>query len=171
MSGATPPEWEEPLPTFEGRAWSFGLQLTASQILEEVHAGLGPDRARRHLFATIDPSLAVRLRRDDVIVAEEMIGTLDAARSALAALAAAGVTILVARSFASAFTLAGREHGLTTLVIDAPSFLHTDDRLRIDLDMAKVVNLSSGDRAPIRNLGDLERAALHNTLARRLAPP
>ena len=168
MSGIAPPARDEPLPTLDGRAWTFGFELTATQILEEAHARLAPESARCHLFATIDLGLADRLAPDDVIVAEEMIGTVEPARAALAALATAGVRVLIARLFAPAFTLAGREHGLATLVLDAPSFIHTDDRLRIDLDAAKVVNLSSGDRAPIRNLDDLERAALRLTLAKRL---
>lgn len=167
MSVEIPPEWDEPLPTLDGRAWAFGLELTAAQILGEAHARLDPLHARPHLFATIDPTLAARLARDDIIVAETMIGTVAQARPALAALAAAGVTALVARLFASALSVAGREHGLAIVTLDAPSFIHTDDRLRIDLDAAKIVNLSSGDRAPIRNLDEPTRAALRAALALR----
>ena len=162
----TPPEWDEPLPTLDGRAWAFGLELSAAQILASAHARLAPADARHHLFSAIDPSLAVRLAPDDVIVAEEMIGTMDEAQAALAALAAAGVKALVARHFSSAFAIAGREQGLVLLVLDAPSFIHTDDRVRLDLDAGKVVNLSSGDRAPIRNLDDAERAALRLALVK-----
>jgi 3-isopropylmalate/(R)-2-methylmalate dehydratase small subunit len=162
----TLPEWDEPLPTLDGRAWAFGLEISAAQILASAHARLAPADARHHLFSAIDPSLAGRLAPDDVIVAEEMIGTLDEAQAALAALAAAGVKALVARHFSSAFAIAGGEQGLVLLVLDTPSFIHTDDRVRLDLDAGKVVNLSSGDRAPIRNLDDAERAALRLTLVK-----
>ena len=167
MSDRTP-EWEEPLPTLDGRAWAFGFELTASRILGGEHGNLAPDRACRHLFASIDPTLANRLAAHDIIVAEEMVGDLEDTRPALAALAAAGVTALVARHFSAAFVAAGRAHAVPTLVLDAPSFIHTDDRLRLDLDAAKVVNLSSGDRAAIRNLDDAERAAWRVALAERL---
>jgi 3-isopropylmalate/(R)-2-methylmalate dehydratase small subunit len=161
-------EWDEPLPTLDGRAWAFGFELTASVILGGEHADLAPARACRHLFASIDPTLADRLAVDDIIVAEEMVGTSEYVRPALAALAAAGVTALIARRFSAAFVATGRTHALPTLVLDAPSFIHTDDRLRLDLDAAKVVNLSSGDRAAIRNLDDAERAAWRVALADRL---
>jgi 3-isopropylmalate/(R)-2-methylmalate dehydratase small subunit len=167
VSRITSPEAEEPLPTLEGRAWSFGLELSAAQILDESHTGLDPLNARHHLFASIDAALAARLAPDDVIVAEAMTGSADTARVAVAALAAAGVTALVARVFSSALVLAARTHGLATVVVDAPSFIRTDDRLRIDLDAAKVVNLSSGDRTPIRNLDDVGRTILRTALANR----
>ncbi len=169
MSGITP-EWEEALPTLDGRAWAFGFELTSAHILASAHAHLEPNGARRHLFASIDPELAGRLAPDDIIVAEEMVGALDETRPALAALAAAGVRALVARSFSEAFLHAGREHALPTLVLDAPSFIHTDDRLRLDLDAAKVVNLSSGDRAAIRNLGEDGRTRLRAMFNQRLHP-
>jgi 3-isopropylmalate dehydratase small subunit len=163
------PEWDEPLPTLDGRAWAFGFELTAPLILAGEHAALPPDHACRHLFANVDPTLASRLARDDIIVAEEMVGTPEDTGPALAALAAVGVTALVARRFSAGFLSGGRAHALPTLVLDAPSFIHTDDRLRLDLDAAKVVNLSSGDRAAIRNLDDAERAAWRIALAQH--PP
>ena len=163
-----PFEFDEPLPTLDGRAWAFGFELTPRQILASEHALLDPQHACSHLFEGLDPSLAGRLLADDIIVAEEMVGVLTETRPALAALAAAGVTALVARRFSPAFLQAAAELAMPTLVLDAPSFIHTDDRLRLDLDAGKVVNLSSGDRAPIRNLDDSDRARWRIASARRV---
>ena len=162
-----PPDAEPPLPTLEGRALCFGLELAVMQILDPMHAGLAPAEARRRLFAAVDPSLAARLAPDDVVVAEEITGDVACARPALAALAAGGVRALVARRFAAPVLDAARDLGLAALVVDTPTFLHTDDRVRLDLDAAKIVNLSSGDRSAIRNLGDDERARLRTALAPR----
>ena len=170
MSPAAPPALNEPLPTLEGRALSFGLVLHAEQILDPVHAHLPVATARSHLFSAIDATIATRLAAEDVVVAEEIVGTPEAADVALAALAAAGVVALVARRFAPSVLRSAPAQGLATLVVDTPGFLHTDDRVRLDLDAAKIVNLSSGDRAAIRNLGDDERAALRVALARRPHP-
>jgi 3-isopropylmalate dehydratase small subunit len=164
---AAPPAPDEPLPTLEGRALSFGLVLHAEQILGSAHGHLPPTTARRHLFSAIDATLTTRLAADDVIVAEEIVGAAGAADVALAALATTGVVALVARRFEPCVVRAAHAQGLATLVVDSPGFLHTDDRVRLDLDAAKIVNLSSGDRAAIRNLGDDERATLRAALARR----
>ncbi len=167
MSSYPSHDAEEPLPTLEGRALCFGLELSAAHMIVPSAAWQCADDARRALFATLDPGLAARLGPDDVIVAEEMTGTDDTAGPALAALAAAGVRALVARRFDQAIKSAAETHGIVTIALGAPSFLRTDDRLRLDLDAGKVVNLSSGDRAAVHDFGDTERARLRAALARR----
>lgn len=147
----------------------FGLGLTGTDILSAACAHLPPTDARRHLFEDIDPALAARLGTGDVIVAEELTGTAATARPAIAALAAAGVTAIVTRSVTPEMTLAARAESVVALIVDTPSFLRTNDRVRLDLDAAKIVNLSSGDRVAIRNLDDDARACLQLALGRR--PP
>lgn len=160
-------EPDDALPTIEGRALSFGLSLHAADALTPPHDQLAPQLARRHLFAGVDPSLPTRLAAGDIVVATEICGVEPLAGHAIATLAAAGIVALVAERFAPAVADAAASSGLLTIVIDTPSFLRTDDRVRLDLDAAKVVNLSSGDRAAIRNAGtSSERAALRATLAR-----
>ena len=169
VSSASHPEHEEPLPTLEGRAVCFGLELTATDILPADHAALPPAPAPPHQFADLDRTLGPKLGAGDVIVAHEVTGSAVSAPPAMAALAAAGVTAIVARRLADDVITAARAQHLVTLVVDTPNFLHTDDRVRLDLDGAKVVNLSSGDRAAIRNLDDTERARLRVALFR--CPP
>lgn len=160
---------EDRLPTLDGRALSFGLELGAADILAESFVTLSPAEARRHLFASLDAALGQRLGAGDVIVAEELSGIASTAHPAMAALAAAGVTAIVARRIAVPVTEAAHAQNLVTLLVDTPSFLHTGDRVRLDLDAAKIVNLSSGDRVAIRNLDDDERAWLQAALALRPA--
>jgi hypothetical protein len=158
---------DEPLPTLEGRALCFGLVLHAEDILAPAYAHLLPGRARAHLFGRVDGTLSARLAPDDVIVAEEILGERETAAGALAALAMSGVAALVARRFAPDVVRAAQTQGIAAVVVDTPGFLRTDDRVRLDLDAGKIVNLSSGDRAAIRNLGDDERVAMRLALTRR----
>lgn len=159
-------EWEEALPTITARAWSFGMPLAATQVLPRRFAAATAAAARTHLFADLDAALAARLGPGDVLVAEEHAGDDDAAAPALAALQAAGVRALIGRRAAPAVERAALAHGVLVLVVDAPASVRTGDRLRIDLDAAKIANLSSGDRAPIRNLGEAYRAAIRDLLER-----
>jgi 3-isopropylmalate dehydratase small subunit len=162
-----PPEWAEPLPTLTGRAWAFGIGLAAADVLPARFAGVAPTIARRHVFADLDDALAGRLAAGDIVVAEEHAGTAGAAGPAYAALRAAGVVALVARRFAPGLEDVALAAGVVPVLLDAPAFIHTGDRLRVDLDAAKVVNLSSGDRAAIRRLTDARRAALRRLLEPR----
>jgi len=164
------PEWEEPLPTLTVRAWAFGTVLAATDVLPARFAVLTDREARAHLFADVDAGLAARLAPADVLVAEEHHGDDQAARPALAALRVAGVVALVGRRLSASITRAADAIGIVAVTVDAPAFIHTGDRLRIDLEAAKIVNLSSGDRAAIRNLTDAYRVVLR-TLFESRPPP
>jgi 3-isopropylmalate dehydratase small subunit len=161
--GRGAPTWEEPLPTLTGRAWAFGLRLTTDDMLPARYAAVDADAARQHVFADLDRTLAARLGQGDVVVAEEQMGS-NAAGRALAALRAAGIAALAARRFEPTIERAAFAAGIVPVTLDAPAFIHTGDRVRIDLEDAKVVNLSSGDRAPIRNLTADRRDAIRAML-------
>jgi hypothetical protein len=168
VSGLTPPAADEPLPTLEGRAWNLGLALDVTQILDPSDTGgVNDGDGRGALFATVDPALGRSLAPGDVIVAEAIAGTVDAALRALAALAAVGVHVLVAASFEAPVRAACDACGIATVVVDTPSCLHTHDRLRLDFDADKIVNLSSGDRVPMRNLDEHQRRTLRSVLTPR----
>lgn len=160
----SPPSWEEPLPTLSGRAWAFGTELSYADVLPARFASTAAAVARRHLFADLDGDLAARIAAGDVVVAEEHHGSDTSARPALAALRAAGVIALVGHTFAPVVEGAALAAGIIPVALDAPAFIHTGDRLRIDLEAAKVVNLSSGDRAAIRDLDDARRTAIRAVL-------
>jgi 3-isopropylmalate dehydratase small subunit len=146
------------------------MQLTAIDVLPERYWTVPAADARHHLFADLDRTFAARLEIGDVLIAEEHQGDAAGARPALAALRAAGVVALAARRFDPDVESAALAAGVAPVRVDAPAFLHTGDRLRVDLDAAKIVNLSSGDRAAIRNLADERRAALRAMYDRNPRP-
>jgi 3-isopropylmalate dehydratase small subunit len=155
--------WEEPLPTLTGRAWAFGIVLGIADLLPARYADLPPAEASRHVLRDLDAGLAARMRRGDVITVVDLRGAGDAA-AAFAALRHLGIVALVARRYDAGIEDAALAARIVPVALDAPAFIHTGDRLRIDLEAAKIVNLSSGDRAAIRNLDDARRAALRQVL-------
>ena len=176
---ASPPTdaapWEEPLPTVTGRAWAFGTVLTLADVLPPRFAALPPAEARRRVLADIDPHWAAQVAAGDVICVEELHGGDEAgapmlpqtAVAALAALAQTGVAALIAQRYAPHVEDAALAAGIVPVTLDAPAFMHTGDRVRLDLEAAKIVNLSSGDRAGIRNLDEARRAAVRAMLRAR----
>lgn len=176
MSRAIEGPWEEPLPTLTGRAWAFGIVLTVADVLPPRFAALPPPQARTYVFADLDAGLAARLGRGDVVVVEELRATGDAppaagdgalTAAAFAALRAAGVVAAVARVYGPGIEEGALAAGVVPVTLDAPAFVHTGDRVRIDLEAAKIVNLSSGDRAAIRNFDDARRGAMRAMLEAR----
>lgn len=157
---------DAPLPTLSARAWAFGLGLRSDDVLPSRFA-VATGRCVQHLFADLAPAIAPAIAAGDAVVALEYLRGDADPRQALDALATAGVTALIGVRFDPEFAAAAHAAGIVTVPLDAPGFIHTGDRIRIDLEGAKVVNLSSGDRAAIRHLGAAERAILRMTLTRR----
>jgi 3-isopropylmalate/(R)-2-methylmalate dehydratase small subunit len=142
------------IPRFTGRAWVFMHHLGAETILPARAVSLAPEEARTLLFGDLDAGIARAIAPGDVLVAGENLGHGSGASAAVAALHAAGVTVALARSFAADFADAAVIVGLPALVLDAPESIRTGQTVRVDIDGGRVVNLSSGDRFPIRNLTD-----------------
>jgi 3-isopropylmalate/(R)-2-methylmalate dehydratase small subunit len=159
-------EWVA-LPRFTGRAWVFTHDLAADMILPARAAGLSPSEGRGHLFADLDANLAGALAPGDILVGGENLGWGAGAGPAVAALRAAGFTVTIARSFGEEFARAAADSGLPALILDAPEGIRTGQTVRVDIDGGRVVNLSSGDRFPIRGLTEPVLMALRDRLGSR----
>jgi 3-isopropylmalate dehydratase small subunit len=115
------------------------------------------------VLADIDPQWATQVAAGDVVCVEELhVG--DGGSGALLALAQTGVAAIIAHRYADGIEHATLAAGIVPVSLDAPAFIHTGDRVRVDLEAAKIVNLSSGDRAGIRNLDEPRRAAIRAML-------
>ncbi len=152
------------LPRLTGRAWVFMHNLSAEAILPARASSLPSAASRGHLFGDLDAGLAVAISPGDILVGGENLGHGPGARAAVGALRAAGVTVALARSFGIEFAAAALDAGMPALVLDAPESIRTGQTVRVDIDGGRVVNLSSGDRYPIRNLGEEMLATLRERL-------
>ena len=142
------------LPRFTGRAWVFMHDLAAETILPSTASHLSPEVARQHLFGDLSAEVAERIEKGDILVGGENFGRGPGARPAVSALRAAGVSVVLARSFAEDFAAAAIEAGIPALILDAPESIRTGHTVRVDIDGGRVVNRSSGDRFAIRDLTD-----------------
>jgi 3-isopropylmalate/(R)-2-methylmalate dehydratase small subunit len=157
---------ERRLPVLTGRAWTFTDGLAAADILPLKCAGLDAAAAAAHLFADLDVGLAAAVRPGDVLVGGAQLGHGPGGAAAAAALRAAGMIAVVARSFAEDFAACVLAAGLVPLEVDAPSVFRTGQRLRINLEAGTIANLSTGDRQPVRNLTEALLDRLRTLLGR-----
>jgi 3-isopropylmalate/(R)-2-methylmalate dehydratase small subunit len=144
-------------PVLTGSAWALGLGVTAEMILPRAHrAATAPVR---YLMTPIDPDFPTRIAPGDIVVGGEdfAAGTDDDA--GVRALLAAGIAATVASSFDPQFARFALARGLPAVEVNESLAIHTGERLRVDIEGARVVNMSSGDRYPIRNVDEtfLER--------------
>jgi len=154
----------EHCPILTGRAWAFGLGVTAELIVPRAHWGESAPGA--HLMTAVDAEFPSRIVRGDILVGggDFASGAID--DTPVRAIRDAGVGAVVAQAFDGCFARFAVELGLPAVAVNESLAIHTGARLRIDLESLRVVNLSSGDRYPIRNLDDALLERYRHALAR-----
>lgn len=139
-------------PILNGRAWAFGLGVTAELIVPRSRWGASAPAA--HLMTAIDPDFPSRLARGDILVGGDGFAAGSIDDTPVRAIRDAGVGAVIANAFDPCFARFAVELGLPAVAVNESLAIRTGARLRVDLEGLRVVNLSSGDRYPIRNLDD-----------------
>ncbi len=137
------------LPYLVGRAWTVGDGIRAEHILAPEHAGKDLGTGAFVLHGVI-PGLV--LQPGDFIVAGVEFGSGAATKATARALRSIGAGAVIARSLGEQFLRCALHVGLPPLQVEETAAIKTGDRLRVDIEGHKVVNLSSGDRYVIRNI-------------------
>jgi len=137
------------LPYLVGRAWKLGDRIRADDILAPPHAERDLPTAGA-VLSRVAPPLA--LQPGDFIVAGVAFGVGAATHATARALRLIGAGAVIARSFGDEFLRCALHVGLPPLQVEETEAIKTGDRLRVDIEGHKVVNLSSGDRHVIRNV-------------------
>ncbi len=151
----------ERCPILTGRAWAFGLDVPAECI---VPPGAARAKAPGELLMTpVDPGFPTRVKRGDILVAAAF-GADTTDEGPVRAVLEAGIAAVVASTIDPAFARHALAAGLPVLEIYEALGIHTGEVLRVDLEGARVVNLSSGNRYPIRNLDDAMLEAYRRNL-------
>jgi 3-isopropylmalate/(R)-2-methylmalate dehydratase small subunit len=137
------------LPYLVGRAWTLADGARVEDLLAIAHAdtdATGTALGRQRASGSQTPAPG------DFIVAGLEFGGGDAAPATARALRTMGVGGVIARSFAAAFVRCALHVGLPPMQVEETEAIKMRDRLRVDIEGHKVVNLSSGDRYVIRNI-------------------
>jgi 3-isopropylmalate/(R)-2-methylmalate dehydratase small subunit len=109
----------------------------------------------KHAMEDIDPDFMKRVKTGDIVVAGENFGCGSSREHAIWALRGAGVTVVVAKSYARIFFRNAINNGF--LAIECPEavdIIKTGDEVQIDLTAGKLRNLSSGKEATFVALTD-----------------
>lgn len=95
------------------------------------------DDMARHIFEDIDPSLASRIKPGDIVVAGKNFGCGSSREQAPRVLVAAGISAVVAKSFARIFFRNAINVGLPALAVDAKFVDSTFEEDLLEIDIAK----------------------------------
>lgn len=130
--------------TYEGRAHLVGDNVDTNRIIPGKYTKtLDTSELASHLLEDYEPTLVSRLQTGDILAAGENFGCGSSREQAPIAIKAAGISCVVARSFARIFFRNAINVGLP--VIEVPDLEVTPESLlHVDVREGKVRDLTTG---------------------------
>ncbi|MEM2838856.1 MAG: 3-isopropylmalate dehydratase small subunit [Thermoplasmata archaeon] len=149
------------LGSVEGRVWKFGDNIDTDQIIPAEYL-VTPDMKilAEHAFEKVRPNFAKEVRPGDVLVAGANFGCGSSREHAPRALMGAGVSCVIARSFARIFFRNSINIGLP--LIEADIEASEGDTLRIDFGKGSIANLTTGKTFEFRPYSGFLRSLIEN---------
>jgi 3-isopropylmalate/(R)-2-methylmalate dehydratase small subunit len=130
-----------------GRAWTFGRDVDTDLIIPARYLNLKTaEELACHVMEDADCEFAAKVHAGDILVAKENFGCGSSREHAPLALKGAGISVVIAKSFARIFYRNAFNTGLAILI--APAAVEgtkTGDELEVDLATGTIRNLSTGE--------------------------
>ncbi|MEE9508348.1 MAG: 3-isopropylmalate dehydratase small subunit [Anaerolineales bacterium] len=129
-----------------GKAWTFGKNIDTDAIIPARHCNTSdPEELAKHCMEDADPSFIQRMRRGDLIVADTNFGCGSSREVAPISIRAAGVSAVIAKSFARIFFRNAINIGLPILESpDAVDGIKEGDEIEVEPATGTIRNLSQG---------------------------
>ncbi len=129
--------------SLSGRVWRFGSNVDTDQIIPAEYLVTGnPKKLSEHVFEKVRPDFSKKVKKGDIIVADENFGSGSSREHAPRALMGSGVMCVVAKSFSRIFFRNSINIGLP--VIEAEIEASEGDILDIDFSSGKLKNRTKG---------------------------
>lgn len=129
-----------------GRAWTFGRDVDTDLIIPARYLNMKtPEELAQHVMEDADPTFPGKVRPGDIIVAKENFGCGSSREHAPLALKGAGVSVVIAKSFARIFYRNAFNIGLPILIsVQAAEGIREGDDLEVDLASGHIRDLTTG---------------------------
>jgi len=129
---------------FKGKTWKYGDNVNTDEIIPARYLNTSdPVELAKHCMEDIDASFASSVKDDDIIVAQENFGCGSSREHAPISIKVAGVSCIIANSFARIFYRNAINIGLPILECkEAVSDADKGDILEVDLSVGTISNLT-----------------------------
>ncbi|HHE71296.1 MAG TPA: 3-isopropylmalate dehydratase small subunit [Chloroflexi bacterium] len=132
----------------EGKVWKYGDNVDTDVIIPARYLNMSrPEELAEHCMEDIDPDFAGSVQLGDIIVAGENFGCGSSREHAPLAIKGAGISCVIAESFARIFYRNAINIGLPILI--CPEAVHATqrgDHLTVDLEQGLITNMRTGER-------------------------
>jgi 3-isopropylmalate/(R)-2-methylmalate dehydratase small subunit len=132
--------------TLSGKVWKYGDNVDTDVIIPARYLNMStPEELARHCMEDLDPTFAGGVQPGDIIVAGENFGCGSSREHAPLAIKGAGVSCVIARSFARIFYRNAINIGLPILeCAQAVDDCEPGDVLTVDLTAGTITNARNG---------------------------
>lgn len=129
-----------------GKAWRFGDNIDTDAIIPARYLNTSdPQELAAHCMEDADSEFAGKVSKGDMIVAGSNFGCGSSREHAPIAIKAAGVSCVIAQSFARIFFRNSINIGLPIFESpDAVSAVENGDELEVDVDAGRILNVTRG---------------------------
>ncbi|MFO8085807.1 MAG: 3-isopropylmalate dehydratase small subunit [Desulfobacterales bacterium] len=128
-----------------GKVWKFGDDIDTDLIIPARYLNTSdPVELAKHCMEDADPEFAGRVEKSDIIVADKNFGCGSSREHAPIAIKAAGVSCVIAKSFARIFYRNAFNMGLPILECEDAVRFKTGDSLSVDFDTGVITHLKTG---------------------------
>ena len=131
---------------FQGHIWKFGADVDTDAIIPATYLNTSdPAELAKHCMEDADPGFPDKVKNGDIIVAEKNFGCGSSREHAPICIKAAGVSCVIARSFARIFYRNAFNIGLPILESpEAVDGIAEGDEVKVDVDNGVIYNLTRG---------------------------
>ncbi|MCL4554353.1 MAG: 3-isopropylmalate dehydratase small subunit [Actinobacteria bacterium] len=131
---------------FQGAAHKYGRDIDTDVIIPARYLNTSiPEELAKHCMEDLDPEFVNKVQPGDILVAEENFGCGSSREHAPISIKAAGVSVVIAKSYARIFYRNAINTGLPIMEsAEAVAGISTGDRVEVDADTGLIMNLTTG---------------------------
>jgi len=129
--------------TLQGKVWKFGDNIDTDLIIAARYLNTSDaSELAKHVMEDADPAFVSNMREGDIIVSGENFGCGSSREHAPIALKAAGVSAIIAPTFARIFYRNAFNMGLPIFELKEAADIDEGDTVRIDMNTGEVINVT-----------------------------
>lgn len=131
---------------FQGYIWKFGKDIDTDAIIPARYLNTtSPEELAKHCMEDADPTFPQKVKMGDIIIADTNFGCGSSREHAPICIKAAGVSCVIAKTFARIFFRNSINIGLP--IFESPEAvdeIQEGDLVKVDADHGTIVNLTTG---------------------------
>jgi 3-isopropylmalate/(R)-2-methylmalate dehydratase small subunit len=130
-----------------GKVWNFGSNIDTDLIIAARYLNSSdPQHLAKYVMEDADATFSSKVQKGDIIVAGENFGCGSSREHAPIALKAAGVSAIIAPTFARIFYRNAFNMGLPIFELNEADEIKENDNITIDVKSGEIINNTTGKR-------------------------